>query len=129
MAVPCAAILTVCLVAAFVLKSPGDLKAIARTADLLLHYGSPPFFIGLWWLCPASKHFRRPIIMAAGYAIGYASWIFLRGGILGFYPYPFVDPAFRGLTSAVAHVLIMFVLYGAILAILLLVSSNKADAS
>ncbi|MBL8809978.1 MAG: Pr6Pr family membrane protein [Planctomycetaceae bacterium] len=127
MAVPCAAIITVFLVAAFVLKSPGDLRGLARYADILLHYGSPPLFSLLWWLCRDSETRTVPWVAGAGYPMTYAAWIFLRGGLTGYYPYPFVDPAVRGVMSAAVHVLVMFGLYAAVLAILLIASTGTSN--
>ncbi|MBC7591298.1 MAG: Pr6Pr family membrane protein [Salinibacterium sp.] len=71
------------------------------TSDLVLHFWLPPLAILEWMLSPGrGRAAWRTIVFVLGYTLTWGGLTMLRGTIVGWYPYYFLDP---GQLSGVAE--------------------------
>ena len=87
-------------------------------ADVVLHYVVPISALAYWIAYPpaARLRFLAPLVWC-GYPIGYILYAFIRGEMLGSYPYHFIDVASLGYRQAVLNgfgLLIAFVVLGGV---------------
>lgn len=89
----------------------GNEEALQTTTpwvNIVLHYLMPILLVADWVFLPA-KHpvsFRRALLWLI-YPIAYLIYSFIRGGITGWYPYPFLNPITTGWPNVVAICLII----------------------
>lgn len=91
------AMLLVGIIFALLLQGLRELTGAAVLADFLLHTVNP-LLVPLYWLAFAQKgalRFRDAFVWAL-YPLGYSLYALVRGGIGGFYPYPFLDVSQNG---------------------------------
>lgn len=78
-----------------------DLTPSGDLANFLLHTVSP---IGTWvvWLLvgPRPRFRAATVAWSVVYPLGWIAYTFVRGGITGWYPYPFLDVGAIGLSTA-----------------------------
>lgn len=69
--------------------NPDGLQLIA---DVVLHYVTPALFTAYWWfLVPKGELSVEGVLFWVLYPLGYLLYTFLRGQLLGSYPFPFLD--------------------------------------
>lgn len=67
-------------------------EGLQLVADVVLHYVAPALFTAYWWfLVPKGELSVESVLAWVVYPIGYLLYTFLRGSLLGGYPYPFLD--------------------------------------
>ena len=68
--------------------------------NIVLHYLTPVAIVADWALCPPAARipFRHGLIWLA-YPLAYVVYSLIRGHIVDWYPYPFLDPGPRGYTG------------------------------
>ncbi len=63
-------------------------------SDQLLHFWIPGYLLLDWLLAPGERHVRRAVLwIVIGYPLGWGVVTLVRGAIIGWYPYFFLDPA------------------------------------
>lgn len=100
-----------------------DLGALLPWINTLLHYVMPVVVVLDWLLDPAAKapawrRFATVLIVPALYL----AYVMLRGAYVGWYPYPFLNPAategYAGVTIYAIGIALTFLLVGAVLHVL-----------
>mgnify|MGYP003582514099 CR=1 FL=1 len=77
-------------------------------ADGLLHDVMPVLFAVYWWRKVAKGALRVGHVLAwSVYPLVYFGYALLRGQLIGFYPYPFIDVAVLGFTRVLLNALVM----------------------
>lgn len=93
-------------------------------ADELLHSLIPILFIVYWLLYEKKKELKwRMLLVWQAYPLLYAIYILWRGGISGFYPYPFINVSELGWQKVLIHIAGLFLLF--IVVSLLLIGVGK----
>ncbi len=113
------AIIIVGVVYHLILASQWNPQGIDLVVDTLLHTILPIAFVAFW----ARSTPRGAVAFAhipawIGYPAGYAIYVFVRGEMVGAYPYPFIDVAAIGYGAALrnaAGIAVVFVALAAIL--------------
>lgn len=113
------AIIIVGVVYHLLLASQWDPQGIDLVVDTMLHTVLPIAFVGFW----ARSTPRGSVALAhipawIGYPAGYAVYVFIRGELVGAYPYPFIDVASIGYGAALrnsAGIAVVFVALAAML--------------
>jgi hypothetical protein len=76
-----------------VLKQLQDLTGQAAFADFLLHTASPLLcIIGWLWFGPRRQTTRNVAWFTLIFLVAWGTFTLIRGSIVGFYPYPFMNP-------------------------------------
>lgn len=96
-----------------------DLRGLWAVADAGLHSAVPLLYLLLWGLL-LPKDGLRPlhVLPWAAFPLGYAAQALLRGGLTGWYPYPFLDVSRLGLGQVLwnaAELTVLFLAGGALL--------------
>jgi hypothetical protein len=79
------------------LRGLHDLHGTAAAADFLLHTVSPILAVVSWLVVGPRGVVSRPVIgISLIYPIGWLIATLIRGAIVGFYPYPFLDATAHG---------------------------------
>jgi hypothetical protein len=113
------AIIIVGVVYHLILASQWNPQGIDLVVDTLLHTVLPITFVAFW----ARSTPRGAVAFAhipawIGYPAGYAIYVFIRGELVGAYPYPFIDVASIGYGAALrnaAGIAVVFVALASIL--------------
>jgi len=94
------------------LRELQDLTGQAAVADFLLHTVSPILCVGGWLLLgPRGQTTRLVVALTLVYLVVWGVFTLIRGEIIGFYPYPFMDPNDGG--QGYARVVVYLVAIGA----------------
>jgi len=113
------AIIIVGVVYHLILASQWNPQGIDLVVDTMLHTVLPIAFVGFWALrTPRGSVAFAHIPAWIGYPAGYAVYVFIRGELVGAYPYPFIDVASIGYGAALrnaAGIAVVFVALAAIL--------------
>lgn len=113
------AIIIVGVVYHLILASQWDPQGIDLVVDTMLHTVLPIAFVGFWIRSiPRGAVAFGHIPAWIGYPAGYAVYVFIRGELVGAYPYPFIDVAAIGYGAALrnaAGIAVVFVALAAIL--------------
>lgn len=113
------AIIIVGTVYHLILASQWNPQGLDLVVDTMLHTVLPIAFIGFW-----ARSVPRGAVAFAhipswiGYPAGYAIYVFIRGELIGAYPYPFIDVAAIGYPAALrnaAGIAVVFVALAATL--------------
>ena len=97
----------------------------AAVANVLLHYALPVGIVLDWLFVDAKGAWRLRHVMGwAVYPATYLVFSVVRGGVTGWYPYPFVDVAKLGMTKVLLNGALMAVTFIAVAVVLVV-----ADAS
>ncbi len=113
------AIIIVGTVYHLILASQWDPQGLDLVVDTMLHTVLPIAFVG-WWArsVPRGAVAFAHIPSWIGYPAGYAVYVFIRGELIGAYPYPFIDVAALGYPAALrnaAGIAVVFVALAATL--------------
>lgn len=113
------AIIIVGVVYHLVLASQWDPQGINLLVDTMLHTVLPIAFVGFW----ARSTPRGAVAFAhipawIGYPAGYAVYVFIRGELMGAYPYPFIDVATIGYGATLRNAVGIAVVFVALAAVL-----------
>jgi hypothetical protein len=83
-------------------------EGLILVAIILLHYLGPTAFV-LYWLVFVPKGALRPRHIATWlvFPVAYVAYSLVRGAIIGWYPYPFLDVAAAGYGSVLSTVALM----------------------
>ena len=89
-----------------------DLGALRPWINVLLHYVMPVVVVADWLLRPgtALARARDWLVVLAG-PLAYVVYVLGRGAIVGWYPYPFLDPRLDGYGSVAGHVVAIVALF------------------
>lgn len=122
-------IFVVALVYNTVLRGLVPLDNWGLLADTLLHVINPFLFIILWWLKRKHKvlNYKLAVIWLV-YPLAYLVYTLVRGSMVNWYPYPFINAANLGYDKIIQNVFIMllvFLLGGWVLIALTRVGQNK----
>lgn len=71
-----------------------DLGALRPWVNFVLHYVMPVGVVLIWVVAPpASKLASKHLLLALVFPAAYLAYVLVRGASLGWYPYPFLNPA------------------------------------
>ena len=91
-----------------VLRQLFDLQGAAAVADVLLHTVSPLMCVGGWLLLgPRGGADLRSAVWALLFPVLWLAFTLVRGAVVGFWPYPFVDVDELGLGRVVINCLVL----------------------
>lgn len=94
------------------LRQLQDLRGSAAFADLLLHTVSPVMCVLGWLLLgPRGGVSGRVVAWALAFPLLWLAFTLVRGSIIGFWPYPFVDVDALGLGRVLVNCLLVAVLF------------------
>lgn len=95
-------------------------------ADSLLHSAVPALFLIFWWLfvAPANAGWRAALRWARAPA-AYLVFALLRGGIDGFYAYPFIDAARLGYGRVFVNAVAVLLVFLCVAAVLIWLDKRK----
>jgi hypothetical protein len=89
-----------------------DLGSLRPWINVLLHYVMPVVVVADWLLRPgAPPNGARDWLLVLAFPLAYVGYVLVRGGSLGWYPYPFLDPRTGGYGSVAAHVVAIVALF------------------
>lgn len=96
-----------------------DMRGWWAVADAGLHSAVPALYLVLWaWLLPKRALRWRHVLPWAAFPLAYAVQALLRGGLTGWYPYPFLDVSRLGLARVLwnaGELTVLFLAGGALL--------------
>jgi hypothetical protein len=88
-----------------VLRSTHETEGWPFVADALLHYVMPLFYIGFWSLfVTKGTLWLRDLVGFLGFPVLYLAYSLVRGPLLHWYPYPFLDVAGRGIGEVAINI-------------------------
>jgi len=113
------AIIIVGVVYHLILASLWSPEGINLVVDTMLHTVLPIAFVGFWLRSiPRGAVALAHIPGWIGYPAGYAVYVFIRGELVGEYPYPFIDVAAIGYGAALRNAVGIAVVFVALASIL-----------
>lgn len=97
--------------------------------NTVLHYIMPLAVVGLWLIDPPKQRFSyTKSLVWILFPLGYGAYTWIRGAIVGWYPYPFMNPDVSGISGLVA-VSIGIAIGSALLGLILVWRANQAVKS
>lgn len=98
------------LVAWFILRPLQNLQGAALLADRLLHIVSPAIAVIGWILFgPRRRITTRVLWLSLIYPIGWLAYTLIRGAIVDWYPYPFIDVIQHGYPTVIVNCVVLAV--------------------
>ena len=95
-----------------ILLRNADLGALRPWVNVVLHYVMPVVLVVDWLVQPGpALTGARSSIPGLIFPLVYLSYVLTRGGIIGWYPYPFLDPRTAGYTSVAVHAILIMLLF------------------
>lgn len=95
-----------------VLRELQDLTGQAAFADLLLHTVSPVLCVVGWLVFgPRAQTTRNVVVMTLTYLLAWGTFTLVRGEVVGFYPYPFMDPTEHGYVRVAINLVLIGVVF------------------
>lgn len=89
-----------------------DLGALLPWINVLLHYVMPVVVVADWLLRPGlAPTAVRDWVLVPAFPLLYVVYVLLRGALVGWYPYPFLDPRLGGYASVAVHVVAIVALF------------------
>ncbi len=89
-----------------------DLHGTAKAADLVLHTVSPVLaLIGWLFIGPRGAINRTVVWVTLIYPVGWLIATLIRGAIVGFYPYPFLDATTHGYLRVAVNCVVVAALF------------------
>lgn len=102
----------------FLLRNIWQPEGLQLFADIVLHYVVPILAFAYWFVWPPRSKLGIWALLAwCLYPMGYFVYVFIRGELLGSYPYYFIDVTSLGYGKAMLHsfgFLIAFISVGAV---------------
>ena len=81
----------------FLLRPLLDLSGASYVTDKLLHVAVPVLAVGGWLLFGPRPRLSPDLLLPAlAWPVAYLAFTVVRGGVTGWYPYPFLDVGVRG---------------------------------
>jgi hypothetical protein len=121
------------LVYFFLLSALWNPQGWARVADILLHYVMPVLYLGFWIVFVRKGRLRPGLIpVFLLFPVAYAVYSLIRGGLIGWYPYPFLDLRTHEAGEIVVNALLLtigFALFAAMLVALDRILAENASAA
>lgn len=103
-----------------VLRDLQDLTGQAAFADVLLHSVSPVLCVTGWvFFGPRGWVDRTTIALSLVYLLVWGGSTLVRGELVGFYPYPFMDPADKGYPRVALNLVAIAVVFVALCVLML----------
>lgn len=101
-----------------------DLAGAAAFADFMLHVASPVLCVLGWLLFgPRQRGDRRLVLLASIFPLAYLGLTLIRGPVVDFYPYPFLDVTTHGYSRVLVNSVIVGVLFLALAALVVTVDN------
>jgi hypothetical protein len=77
---------------------------LAWLADAALHYVMPLAYVGYWVVAVPKRDFGvRNVLLSLVFPLAYCAYALVRGGLTGFYPYPFLDASALGYPAVIVN--------------------------
>lgn len=90
------------------LKDLQDLTGAAKLADFLLHTVSPVLCVGGWLVFgPRGLTTRTSVLWALVFLLTWGTFTLIRGHVVGWYPYPFMNPIDQGYARVVVNLVLV----------------------
>ncbi|GMA26605.1 hypothetical protein GCM10025864_43640 [Luteimicrobium album] len=106
------------LVYVTVLRGVADLTTAGQVSNALLHYVCPPLCVLVWLLTgPRPRIDARTLAWTPVAPLAWVAYTFVRGAVVGWYPYPFLDVTLHGYTGALTATLVVALLLLALAAL------------
>lgn len=98
----------------FLLLRNEDLGSLKAWVNIVLHYIMPFIMLADWLYNPPTQKFRlKHLLMWAIYPITFLTYTLMRGPIVNWYPYPFLNPdkvdGYGGVAIYTVLILILFI--------------------
>ncbi|MGI8951884.1 MAG: Pr6Pr family membrane protein [Chitinophagaceae bacterium] len=105
-------IIIVGIIYSLLLKELWNPQGLQLIADIILHEAIPILYF-IFWLLFVQKGFLKwkYIFLWLIFPFFYLIWTFLRGALIGEYPYPFVDVSVNGYQKVFINSFLMFILF------------------
>ena len=89
-----------------------DLGALRPWINVLLHYVMPVAVVADWVLRPGTTPTgARDWLLVPAVPLLYVIYVLVRGAVVGWYPYPFLDPRLGSYGSVAMHVIAIVALF------------------
>jgi hypothetical protein len=99
------------LVYATVLRGLAELTPAGQVSNVLLHYVTPLLAVVVWLAVgPRPRIDARTLAWSLAAPLAWVAYTFVRGAIVGWYPYPFLDVTLHGYAGALGATLLVAVL-------------------
>lgn len=96
-----------------VLRTVWDPEGWAFVADALLHYVMPVFYVGFWLLFVTKGTLRiGDIVGFLGFPVAYVAYSLVRGPLIHWYPYRFLDVGSLGIGAVAINIAAMGAVLG-----------------
>jgi len=90
------------------LRTVWDPEGWALVADAILHYVSPLFYVGFWFLFVTKGTLRiGDLVGFLGFPVLYVAYSLVRGPIIHWYPYPFLDVGDAGIGHVAVNIAVL----------------------
>ncbi|KLN34401.1 hypothetical protein FB00_12690 [Cellulosimicrobium funkei] len=87
-----------------VLRGLAELSAAGQVSNLLLHLLAPVLAVAAWLLVgPRPRVDAATVWWSVAYPLAWIAYTFVRGAVVGWYPYPFLDVGELGLGRALVN--------------------------
>lgn len=94
--------------------------------DVALHYVMPPLIVVFWWMAVPARSLRWTAMGGAlAYPVAYLAYVFVRGALIGRYPYFFIDTTALGLVRALLNAAGVSLIFLAVLSLLILLNRYR----
>jgi hypothetical protein len=115
------------LVYAFILAGIWQPEGLVFIADALLHYVTPLLYVLLWITSNKGRWKPKQILLWTIYPVGYLIYTLIRGRIVEFYPYPFIDASELNMEELIMNIGVMSSLF-LFIGVCLYVINNKLNS-
>jgi hypothetical protein len=89
-----------------------DLGSLRPWINVLLHYVMPVVVVADWLLRPGiAPSSVRDWLLVPAFPLVYLIYVLTRGAIVGWYPYPFLDPRLSGYGNVAVHMIAIVALF------------------
>lgn len=118
--------LTVTFVVVLLLLQNVDVGLQLAWVDLVLHKLTPVVIVADWLLDPPRTRLStRNALLWLVYPLVWLAYTLVRGAAVGWYPYPFLDPAHAGSYGSVAVTSLIILVAGAVLSLVVAWLGNR----
>ncbi|WP_319946738.1 Pr6Pr family membrane protein [Cellulosimicrobium cellulans] len=112
-----------------VLRGLQDLTSAGQVSNLLLHLVAPLLAVAAWGLVgPRPRVDAATVWWSVAYPLAWIAYTFVRGAVVGWYPYPFLDVGELGLGRALVNTGVVAVVFLALAWLVRLVDSRLRPA-
>jgi len=95
-----------------VLRGLAELSAAGQVSNLLLHLLAPLLAVVAWLLVgPRPRVGAATVWWSVAYPLAWIAYTFVRGAVVGWYPYPFLDVEALGLARALVNTAVVAVVF------------------